>query len=174
MAARKIIWGAFFICIGIILPMFFHVAGFGKNFLPMHIPVLMSGLFLGVFSGLLVGFITPLLSSFLTGMPALMPPIAFMMAFELALYAAVSAVLYKKFKLNIYLSLVLAILLGRFFYGALAYLLFPLAGLQETPFFYPVTIGLVAALPGIILQIIVVPPSVKILEKYKGLQNDIR
>lgn len=166
MSVRKITWSAFFICLGIILPMAFHIFGLGKNFLPMHIPVLIGSLLLGAGSGAFIGAITPLLSCLLTGMPPLMPPVAFMMMFELALYAIIAAVLYKKLKINIYISLTAAIIAGRIFYGALAYLLFPLMGLQKVPFFYPVTLGLMEGLPGIILQLIIVPLIVKILERY--------
>lgn len=166
MSVRKITWPAFFICLGIILPMALHMFSLGRNFLPMHIPVLIGSLLLGAGSGIFIGAITPLLSCLLTGMPPLMPPIVFMMMFELALYGIISAVLYKKLKLNIYISLIAAIIAGRIFYGAFAYLLFPLIGLQKVPFFYPVTLGLIEALPGIILQLIIVPPIVKILEKH--------
>jgi len=166
MSVRKITWSAFYICLGIILPMAFHVFGLGRNFLPMHIPVLIGSLLLGAGSGLFIGAITPLLSCLLTGMPPLMPPIAFMMMFELALYGIIAAVLYRKLKINIYVSLIAAIIAGRIFYGAFAYLLFPLIGLQKVPFFYPATLGLMEGLPGIILQLIIIPPIVRILERY--------
>lgn len=165
MSVRKLVWCAFFICIGIILPMAFHMLNLGKNFLPMHITVFIGALLLGVWSGFFIGILTPALSSLLTGMPPVMPPIVFLMMFELALYGIISALLYKKLKLNIYFSLISAIVAGRIIYGISAYLLLPLIGLQKVPLFYPVTLGVLEALPGIILQIIIIPPMVKILEK---------
>ena len=35
-----------FIAFGIVLPMMFHAIGLGSTFLPMHIPVLLSGFLL--------------------------------------------------------------------------------------------------------------------------------
>ena len=71
---RQLTVSGFFIALGLILPMLFHLAGgMGVVFLPMHLPVLLAGFFLGPRFGLLVGIITPLLSSLLTGMPPLLP-----------------------------------------------------------------------------------------------------
>ncbi|MFH1454129.1 MAG: ECF transporter S component [Armatimonadota bacterium] len=166
MSVRKITWSAFFICAGIVLPLIFHMFGLGRALLPMHIPVFIAGLFMGPLSGFFVGFLTPALSSALTGMPPLMPPVALMMMVELPIYAVISALLYRRFKVNIYISLISAMVTGRVIYGACAYLLFPLVGLKEIPIFYPITAGVVFSLPGIILQILIVPPVVKLLEKH--------
>ena len=76
MNIREIVMGGFFIALGVVMPMAFHALNLGKVFLPMHIPVLLSGFFAGPIIGLLVGLITPLLNSVLTGMPPFMPPIA--------------------------------------------------------------------------------------------------
>ena len=87
---RKMITTAFFIALGLILPMITgHVPAIGKMLLPMHIPVLLCGMIVGWQYGLAAGVITPLLRSFLFGMPPLMP-VAAGMAFELAAYGAVA------------------------------------------------------------------------------------
>ena len=85
------------IAIGIILPMVVHMSGInGAIFLPMHIPVLISGLILGSSLGLIVGIISPTLNHIITGMPPI--PILWIMLVELAVYGLVSGYLYRKSK----------------------------------------------------------------------------
>ncbi len=93
-----------------------------------------------------MGIATPLLSSFLTGMPPLI--VASMMLVELPLYAVIVALLYRLTR-NALLSV------GA--YGLTAYLLFPLLKLLPVKPLYPVTAGLVSGIPGIVVQLVVVP-----------------
>ena len=93
---KQLILSGLFIAFGIILPMCFHVFNMGGSiFLPMHIPVLISGFLLGPICGAIVGVITPILSSFLTGMPPVLPTMP-IMALELCGYGIVSGILFSK------------------------------------------------------------------------------
>ncbi len=175
MNVRKIVMGGFFIALGIILPMAFHVLNVGKVFLPMHIPVLLSGFFAGPIIGMLVGLITPLLSSALTGMPPFMPPIAQGMMAELATYGFLTGFLYKYIKLNSILSLIGAMFFGRLIYGLFGALMFPIFGLEGISPIYPITGGIITGLPGIILQFVIIPPTVYFIERssaFKDITND--
>jgi len=81
----------------------------------MHIPVLLAGFLAGPVCGLTVGILAPLLSHLLTGMP---PTYAVpLMAAELPVYGLVAGLTYNRLKLNIYLSLIIAMVLGRVMFG---------------------------------------------------------
>lgn len=153
-----------FIALGVALPVGFHAIGAGKVFLPMHIPVLLGGFFLGPLAGSLVGAATPLLSGFLTGMPLFSPPIAQAMVFELSIYGFVVGFMQKSMKCGPYLSIVGGMLVGRLVYGATGYLLLPFFGFPQVPFWAPLSTSLIASLPGVLLQVILLPPLARFLE----------
>lgn len=165
---KKIVLAGMFIAIGIVLP--FLTAGnpqLGNMFLPMHLPVLVAGYVVGWPLGLLVGFITPLLRSVMFGAPPLIP-IALSMAFELAAFGAATGFFYRllpKKKINIYVTLVIAMVVGRVV-SALANMTLLGFGLRESYNFQIFLAGaFVNAWPGLILQIILVPVLVFALQK---------
>ena len=134
---------------------------------PMHIPALLCGYFCGWPWGLAVGFIAPVLRSLLFGMPPMFP-VAICMAFELATYGAVSGLVYNKLshnKASIYISLLTAMVAGRLVWGIARFLC---AGLDVTAFglsaFWAGAIT--TAIPGIIVQILLIPVIVMALEKH--------
>ena len=158
---KQLILSGLFIAFGIILPMCFHVFNMGGSIcLPMHIPGVISGFLLGPICGAIVGVITPILSSFLTGMPPVLPTMP-IMALELCGYGIVSGILFSKTN-KIYISLILAMIVGRIFalFGAfLASLTF---APDINPIMYIVT-GVTTAVPGMIIQLIFIPILVKFL-----------
>lgn len=154
---RRLSLAGLFATLGLLLPLGFHAVGLGKAFLPMHIPVLLTGIYLGWRWGVTVGVVVPLLSGALTGMPSFAPPVALMMMVELPLYGASVAVLYRSLRTGAFLAVAGAAFAGRLTYGATGYLLFPLFGWPAIGFLYPVTAGLVSGLPGILVQLTVVP-----------------
>lgn len=162
--AKDITFSAVFIAIGLLLPMVFHKIGAGSKFLPMHIPILMAGLYLGWKNGILIGFITPILSHFITGMPPLMPMLPIMM-FELAVYGLMAGLLYKKFKLNIYLSLIISMFVGRIVAGVTMSVLVNFFAFNGPPMLVYIMGTITNGIIGIIIQLIFIPPIVKILEK---------
>ena len=91
----------------------------GSMLCPMHIPVLLCGFVCGAPYGLVVGAIAPILRSLTLGMPPLFPT-ATAMAFELAIYGLMAGILYNalpKKKINIYASLIGAMIVGRIVWG---------------------------------------------------------
>lgn len=168
---QKIVVTALLIAVGIILPLAFHsIADAGRIFLPMHIPVLLCGIVCGMPYGFACGIITPLLSSLFTGMP----PVAILpsMLCELAAYGAVSGLLIRYVRLknlyvNVYIALIGAMLFGRIFYGILNALIFN-AGEYSMQIW--LTAAFVAALPGVVIQIVVVPAVVVALQKAKLIE----
>ena len=157
---------ALFLALAILLPVGFHTFGAsGRIFLPMHIPPLLAGFLIGPLSGVIVGILAPGLSHLLTGMP---PTYAVpLMSLELPIYGLVAGMAYKRLNLNIYISLIAALLFGRlmFAFGLLVLGLF-----MNLPYgaseFIAGGAALVHSLPGVIIQIALVPVLVASLKRF--------
>lgn len=161
---------ALFLTLGIVLPFFTSQIHFiGNMLLPMHIPVLLCGLICGWKLGLSVGFILPLLRSALFLMPVMYPN-AISMAFELAIYGGLSGAIYNKFTEKsigkLYLSIVPTMLLGRIVWGVSKAILLNASGGSLT-FKMFITGGFLNAIPGIALQLILIPIIVTLIQKNK-------
>ncbi len=165
----KLVLSGLFTAIGIIIPMIFHTFSLpGSIFLPMHIPVLLCGFICGWQYGFAAGMIVPLLGSMITGMPPLFP-VATVMAFELATYGLVSGFLSRK-NMNIMLSLVIAMLLGRFVLGIANIVFLGIAGKSYGVAAF-MSGAFITALPGIITQLILIPIILTTLKKVRLLEN---
>lgn len=143
-----------------------QVPQIGSMLCPMHIPVILCGYICGAPWGFAVGAIAPLLRSVTLGMPPLFPT-AFAMTFELAAYGLISGLLYRKLpktKLNIYLSLVASMVIGRLVWGIVQLCC---AGLDVSKFSLSAfwTGAVANAVPGIIIQLVLIPVLVMALEK---------
>jgi riboflavin transporter FmnP len=166
-SVRTLTLSGLFIALGLLLPFLTgQIPALGNLLLPMHIPVLLCGFFCGGPAGLAVGLITPILRSLLFGMPPMLP-IAVAMAFELATYGFVTGLLYNRLPRKLpylYASLIVAMIFGRVVWGLASYLIFSLSGSQFT---WQIFLGgaLLNAIPGIILQLVLIPPLVKAFEK---------
>lgn len=160
-------YGALLIALGVLLPQIFHIIGgqtVGATFLPMHFPVIIAGFLLGPVWGIIIGVIVPLLSFMLTGMPPIFPvPILVFMLFELPAYGFFAGLLKRVFKYNfyidLYLSLVLSLILGRAFNALAIYIMSLFFNIKVMAIPFVVT-GTIIGIPGIILQIVFVPPII--------------
>ena len=163
---KNLCLSAMFLALGLVMPFLTaQVPQIGNMLLPMHIPVLVCGFVCGWPWGLVVGAITPLLRSALFAMPPLMSAIA--MAFELAAYGFACGLLYRKFPQKpgyIYLSLILAMLFGRVIWGFASIVIY---GMQDMSFSWKLFLsgGFAQALPGIAVQLVLIPVVVLALEK---------
>jgi len=171
---RRLVLSALFLALGIILPFLTgQIPEIGSMLCPMHIPVLLCGFICGWPWGLVVGFITPLLRSLLFQMPPLFPG-AVSMAFELATYGLVSGLLFKFLPpkyWSIYLSLFISMISGRIIWGLVRYLL---TFVSDTAFGFAMFISgaITTAIPGIILQILLIPAIILLLKKVKLIYNE--
>ena len=168
----KMIIAALFLALAYVMPLLTgQIPEIGSMLCPMHLPVLLCGFICGPFWGLAVGFVAPLLRSVLTGGFPPMFPTAVCMAFELAAYGAVTGLMHKllpRKKLCIYLSLLTAMVAGRLVWGAA---MFFCVGAQGGFTFAAFLAGAVTnALPGIAIQIVLVPILVILLENTKILK----
>ena len=164
--SQFIVRTALFLAVAIILPIAFHQFGLaGRIFSPMHIPALLAGFVCGPVSGLLVGLLAPGLSFVMTGMP---PAYAVpLMTMELILYGLAAGLAFRTFKLPIYWALIVAMIAGRIGF-ALGILLFGL--FLNLPYGVKtyIEITFITGFPGILLQLIVVPPIVIAIKKRYG------
>lgn len=155
--ARFVSHSALYLALAVLLPIGFHAFGMGgRVFLPMHIPVLLAGFLVGPQAGILVGLLAPGLSHLLTGMP---PTYAVpLMSLELPMYGLVAGLAYRRLRLNLYLSLIVAMLVGRLMFGLGLFVLGMFMDLPYTAAVFFSTGGAVwSGLPGIIAQIVIVP-----------------
>ena len=164
---KKLTLSAMFLALAFILPFFTgQIPQIGNMLCPMHIPVLLCGFFCGAPWGMMVGFFAPILRSAVIGMP-MMFPTAVCMAFELAAYGLVTGFLHRRLPKKrwlVYVSLVSAMIVGRVVWG-IAMLI--ALGLDTTQFGMAAFISgaVTTAIPGIVLQLVLIPIVVITLEK---------
>ena len=166
---KVMVLSAMFLAIAFILPFLTgQIQQIGSMLCPMHLPVILCGFLCGAPWGFLVGFLAPVLRSMVLGMPPMFPQ-AICMAFELATYGLVAGYLYKilpKKKYNIYSALIVAMILGRIVWGMAMYLCVGISGGQFGMEAF-LAGALTNAIPGIIIQIILIPVLVMAYEKLK-------
>ncbi len=170
-SVKKLVFTAVCVALCLVLPMAFHaIPNAGQVMLPMHIPVLLCGLICGWPFGAVCGLIGPFLSSVITAMPpaAMLPS----MMVECAVYGFVSGLLMKyvrtgKTVADLYIGLIAAMALGRVAAGfAKAWIFTP----GVSPFAW-VTTSLVTGIPGIVLQLAVLPLVVAALTRARLIPN---
>lgn len=158
--SKDLVIAAILLAIGIAIPMAFHLSGInGDLFSPMHIPVLLTGLMLNPSLGLIVGMLTPILNLIIIGVPEI--PFLWIMIVELGLHGLMGGVFYKKIGLKLIPSLIFSILLSKVG-GILSIIILnstlglnlpdPFVFLKDTTIF---------AMPGIIIQFLIIPTLVK-------------
>lgn len=165
---QKLALSAMFLSIGLILPFFTgQIPQIGSMLLPLHIPVLVCGMCSGSYYGGIIGFILPILRYFLFGMPVIFPT-GLAMAFELASYGIIAGKLYYESKWkcwsNLYFSLIMAMIGGRIIWGIVFAALCGVSGQEFTRAIF-ITSAVIQAIPGIVLQLVLVPILVKCLNQ---------
>ena len=168
LSVRNMTISAMFIALGIVLPFFTgQIPQIGNMLLPMHIPVFLCGLICGWRYGLAVGFILPLLRYVMFGMPVIYPT-GIAMAFELGTYGLVSGMMYKGSKwrciLSLYRSIIAAMITGRVVWGIAEIILLGINGNAFTAEMF-IAGAFLNAVPGIILQLVVIPAVMLALNK---------
>lgn len=165
---KRLVLSAMLLCMGLVLPFLTgQIKEIGDSLLPMHIPVMLCGLLCGAGYGGAVGLMMPFVRSLFFGMPPIYPNAAWM-SLELATYGFVIGILYfrakRKSLVVLYISLISAMLAGRVVWGISKALLLGLGGKAFTLAMF-VSGGFIDSLPGMILQLILIPFIVKMIEK---------
>ncbi len=165
---RHLVYAAVCLALCMLLPFLTgQIPQIGSALSPMHIPVLLAGFLCGPWWAMAVGFVAPMLRHVWLGMPPLITAIA--MSFELAAYGLFSGLLYRllpKKTVNIYVSLIGAMILGRIVWGIAMVVI---SGVSGSAFTWSAFIAgaLLNAIPGIILHIVLIPILVMALKRAK-------
>lgn len=166
----KLTLSAMFLALGFVLPFLTgQIPQIGNMLLPMHIPVLLCGLICGWQYGFVVGLCLPLLRSMIFGMPPIFPT-GIAMTFELAAYGLIIGLIYQRAKqknvLSVYTALICSMLGGRIVWGIVRVLL---TGVGSNAFTWKLFMegAFLTAIPGIILQLILIPVLMAALSRSK-------
>lgn len=167
---KKLAVAAMLFAVGMILPFFIgQIPAIGKMLLPMHIPVLLCGFIVGWPYGALIGFLLPIVRGLVFGMPPLYPN-AIAMAFEMATYGFVSGFLYSRAKWQctrmLYISLISAMIAGRIVWAFAEVILLGIGGNSFTWKMF-ISGALLNAIPGIIVQLVLIPLIMVALKRAK-------
>lgn len=165
--SQQITFVALFLALSLIVPLLFHLIGVGSMFLPMFLPIVLSGFLIEFPTAMVVGFLAPWISSFATGMPPLFPT-ALLMSVEGIVAAGTAAYLYHNRRLSFWICLIAAIFAERIVLVLMIILIVPLINLPPTMF----SIGVIIySIPGVILQLVLIPIILKILWKLKIIEQ---
>ncbi len=145
-----------------VLPLAFHAMALGVVFSPMHLPVLLCGLLCGWPYGAFCGIAGPVISCVLSWMPS--PVQLVYMVPELCVYGLAAGIGMRlirtgKTVMDIYLSLLSAMILGRVVGGA-AQAVFYFSTARSYSAALWVSSYVVGTLPGAVLQLVVLPALV--------------
>lgn len=164
---RALVYASACLALALLLPFLTgQLPSIGSALCPMHLPVLLAGFLCGPWWGLAVGAVAPLLRSVLFGAPPMFPKAA-SMVFELAAYGLVSGLLYRalpKKPWGVWTALAAAMLAGRLVWGCVMTVF---AGVSEISFGWAAfwTGGFTGAVPGILVQLALIPPIVLALRR---------
>lgn len=157
---QRLIYAALCLSLCIVLPFLTgQLRDIGNALLPMHLPVLLCGLICGPQYGLVIGLVAPLLRSLMFSMPPFFPG-AVGMCVELAVYGLTIGLFYRLLPKKagfVYVSLLASMVAGRLAGGAFKLVLLGLGQLKSYSFAMFLSGYVVEALPGIALQIVLVP-----------------
>ena len=173
---HQMIVSACFLDLAFVLPFATgQIPQIGNMLCPMHLPVMMCGYLCGPVWGAVVGLVAPLLRGLLVGQPTPFVPRAIAMAAELCAYGLSVGLLgywlraaasrnKRTAMAAAYLSLVGSMVFGRVVWGLTQY---GLAVAMNSAFLWADfwTRGVVNAVPGIILQLILFPTLTPVLAR---------
>ena len=167
----KMVLAAMFLALAYVMPFLTgQIPEVGSMLCPMHIPVILCGFVCGPIWGLAVGATAPFFRSLTLHMPPLFP-VAVCMAFELAAYGAVAGLMHRllpRKKPFVYVSLIISMLVGRLVWGAAMYVCLSINGGAFT-FAAFIAGAFTNAIPGIVVQIVLVPVFVMVAENKRIL-----
>ena len=169
---KKLCLSALFLAMGLALTFLCRFFGPGLELiaLPMHIPVLLCSLVCGASYGFLLGVLLPLFVNILSGYPIFVPT-TIALCLELSIYGLLMSMIYKK--ISIYPALILTILLGRAISGMI-YLLVLEFEQQEVTIAIFLSIAYISVLPGLLLQLLLVPVLIHTVVHIKQTPKKIR
>ena len=168
-SVRSLVIAALMLALCLVLPFLTgQIPEIGGMLCPMHLPVLLCGFICGPVWALIVGAVAPALRYVLFSMPPIYP-VGLAMCFELAAYGLFSGLVYRRLPKkpwSVYVSLITAMILGRLVWGAARAVISGVGGAEFTWQLF-LAGGFTQAIPGIILQIVLIPILVLALRRAK-------
>lgn len=158
---------ALFIALCILVPFLFHLVGLGKMFLPMFLPILLAGFIIEFPAAMLVGLLGPWISALATGMPPLFPT-AISMCVEGVVTAGLASYLYHNKRIPFWIGLIVAIIAQRIARIVVLLLILPIFGLPAKALSIA---DFTISLPGVLLQLLLIPPILIMLWKSKIIER---
>lgn len=163
---RSMVISAVMAALALVLPMAFHATGLGSNFLPMLLPLLLNAFLSSAGWAIFTAAVVPWISTFTTGMPPVYPPVALVMSVEGLVMAAVVAIIRRFNRQLILPALIGGVIADRAVSFALTLLLSSRFGLPAKA----VALGVfVRALPGVALQLAVIPLVLKVVRERRSV-----
>lgn len=150
--------------LALVLPVAFHAVGLGSKFLPMLLPLLLNGFLSPLGWAVGAGLVVPWISALATGMPPVYPPVAAVLSVEAAGMAAVANLLWR-WRRNVWFALIPAVITGRTVSFAATW---TLAQLFDLPPALASIAKTAEGLPGVALQLAVIPPVLYYLSHRPG------
>ena len=170
---KYLVLSGLMLAIGLVLPFLTgQIPELGRRLSPLHLPVLLCGFLCPWPYSFAVGLILPVFRSALFTMPPMFPD-AVAMAAEMAVYGLVVSLFYRRLPkrpVNVYVSLVAAMLCGRIVWGAARYVLMGLSGSEFSLAAFWAG-AFVNAIPAIVLQLVLIPLLVFALKGAKLLDE---
>ena len=172
---RTMVLAALFLALGVVLPSLTgSIKEIGDSLLPLHLVVMLCGVICGWQYAAPVGAALPFLRAAFFSMPPVYPNAVWMSA-ELITYGFVIGFLFslrKKYsRVWLFICLICSMLAGRAVWGIAKAILL---GVADKPFGFEAFLvgGFVDAVPGIILQLVLVPLIVELV--YRLQKNEKR
>jgi len=131
--------------------------------LPMFLPILLAGFVIEFPLAILVGLLGPWISALIIGMPPLFPT-ALIMSVEGVTAAGIVSYLYHEKEMSFWICLIFGIVTERVSLVIMGFTIAPILGLPGELFsIYKLT----ESMPGVLLQLILVPIILKMLWKFQ-------
>jgi thiamine transporter ThiT len=166
----NLVTAAMLFALGLVLPFLTaQLASLGNMLLPMHLPILLCGFICGWRYGLFCGAALPIIRSLLFSMPVLYPS-AVTYAFELAAYGFFTGFIFLLFRRKnltaAYAALISAMLIGRAVKGIASAVCYGIIN-KGYSFMMFISGSFIEAVPGIILQLLIIPAVLVAVGKVK-------
>ena len=170
-STNALVLSGLFLAIGVILPSLTGaIKEIGDSLLPMHLVVMLCGVICGWRYSACVGLLLPFIRSLLFSMPPIYPN-AVWMALELVTYGLVIGIMFFRKKeysrAYLFVCLICSMISGRIVWGITKAILL---GIADKPFSFKAFWigGFVDAIPGLIIQFILIPLIVELIQRRIG------
>lgn len=168
---KKMAIGGILLAFGVVLTAVFHYLNLSQEtFTPMYFPVLLGGFLLPPSFAIILGLILALINSVVLGVPELLP-MGIVIMLELGICGLMTSIFYRRMDLPILVSLVLSMVIGRLVGMVALFVIGNIMPIEVEPLMYLLE-NLKVGVPGIVIQLILIPVIIFVIEKYTTINFD--